>query len=144
MRILSEKEVLKTGYYDELVELSRIFGHRMTADIEGKNEVWRWEEEVSKVKSIANIIDAGKDLNDLALLALTGKVVLEDYMKYYMQMGYSLSGYYEVFGQREVTEYELKYLSKPPKDWNFDEKYWQTPIHYMIKKYSGKSKLQFN
>jgi len=138
MRILSNDEVLAVGCYDDLVDLSVIFDHKMTAKIEGKREVWRWQASDVKIQSIAKIIDSGKDLNYLAVLALNGQVPLEDYMKYYMQMGYSLSGYCEVFGQQEVTEYGLKYLSKPPRNWNFDEEYWQTPIEYMRKKYKNK------
>jgi len=139
--------------YEDLADLAKSFIHQIVVSNEG---IIRWKENqlvrhltgagcqfhapAQWVGEISNQIfnDGSINLNGLAIAALNQKFTLEEYMKFYMGIGYSLCGYSEVFGQREVTDYGLKYMEEPPEDHNFDEEYWETPIEYMRKKYKNR------
>lgn len=153
-RIIPLEEVAETDHYDDMADLAVIFNHEIVEDDQG---TWRWKE--NKLISMFQGNHGGAmfhtppmwrgamvnqmhgpgsiDLNWLAGAVFTNEIPLEEYMKFNMQIGYSLGGYAEVFGQREVTEYGIEYLSPPPDDHNFDEEYYQTPLEYMRIKYKG-------
>ena len=120
-------------HYKELIDIAKIFHHEVIEDYHG---TWRWKENflIRKVTDLSSF-----DYNAMAVSILGNKkeFTLEEYMKLYMQIGYSLSGFIDVFGQREVTDYGLEYLSPPPKKFDFENKYYQTPIEYMKLKYKN-------
>ncbi len=119
--------------YEDMADLAKIFQHRIVMN----NNVIRWEE--NKLISFLISPNGGPvSLNALAIARSKKIFTLEEYMKFYMGIGYSLCGYADVFGQCEVTEYGLEYIEQPPKDHNFSEEYWETPIEYIRKKYKNK------
>ena len=140
MRILTAEELIESGQED-MAELSVIFNHPIVAEMEGKTnpqEVWRWQEMLTKGTRIQNFLDVGNSLNQLIVAVKCKQMFsLEEFMRYNMQDNHSLCFLAECFAQGEVTEFGLKYLSSPPEDWNFDEEYWQTPIDYIREKYKG-------
>lgn len=136
MRIISPEELVdKYPCYKDMADLARSFVHKIVLCQEGNNGVLRWKgsQLIRYLTSSTGVID----LNNLAIDLFKKKFSLEEYMKFYMDMGYSLSGYVEVFGQREVTEYGLSYIEHPPEGHDFDKEYWETPIEYMRKKYKN-------
>lgn len=138
MKIITPK-TLREKYpcYEDMADLAEIFQHRIVINDEAGPRNIRWEEN----KLIGYLTDYDRkivSLNDLAIARSRGIFTLEEYMKFYMGIGYSLSGYAEVFGQCEITEYNLEYIEQPPEDHNFDEEYWETPIEYIRKKYKNK------
>lgn len=143
--------------YEDLADLARSFIHQVVLCKEGDHEVLRWKEN----SLVGHLIgDTGGcefytppewngamhnqthrgsvSLNGLIIDLFRRKFTLEDYMKFYMGIGYSLSGFIEVFGQQEVTDYGVQYFEQPPEGFDFDNKYWETPINYMRKKHKGK------
>lgn len=142
--------------YADMAELAVIFTHQIILD---DHDTLRWKENIFMSRSIGHTADPGLpmrtpavweapythqnfkgaiDLNNLFIEVAHGRIPLEEYMKFEMQIGYSLCGYSEVFGQREVTEFNLEYFEEPPEDHNFDEEYWETPLEYMRKKYKNR------
>jgi hypothetical protein len=77
---------------------------------------------------------ASLGINTLVSDLHNGMFTMEEWMKFYMQMGYSLSGYYEVFGQHEAAEYGLPGAKKPKSK----DSYTETVIDYMIRVHRGK------
>lgn len=75
-------------------------------------------------------------LNQMIRDLTRGMFSMEEWMKFYMQMGYSLSGYAEVFGQHEASEYKLQGALTEPVD---KDGYAETVIDYMIRLHKGKT-----
>lgn len=135
--------------YEDMADLAKIFNHQIQKDDVG---VIRW-----KTNRLMNLLiegcqfytppgwegprfnityNGGLDMNYLS--GVVGeRFSLEEWMKFYMGIGYSLGGYGEVFGQREITAYGIGYFEEPPADHDFNSEYWETPIEYMRKKYKG-------
>ncbi len=154
LRTIPFRELRKSSYA-EMVDLAKIFNHEIV-ETDGERRTWRWKENslIRKITGgdggiqfhtppewqgsrINQIYDGAVDLNGLAIALHNKKFTLEEYMKFYMQMGYSSCGFSEIFGSKEITEYGIEYLTQPPDDWDFGNKYWQTPIEYMSIKYKG-------
>jgi len=154
MKIISPKNICEHfPYYEDMAHLAKIFHHKIVL----KDGVIRWQEN-KLVRYLTGdyggcefhtppqwtgmmhnqIHNGAVDLNGLAVARSKRIFTLEEYMKFYMGMGYSLSGFGDIFGQSEVTEYGLEYIEQPPENHNFDEEYWETPIEYIRKKYKNK------
>lgn len=155
-KIITPSELRKNfEYYEDMADLAKIFHHQVVLTEGG---VIRWKEN-KLVKLLVGDYETGcpfhtpakwmgamvnrnhlgaVDLNGLSILRNKGAFTLEEYMKFYMGMGYSLSGYGDVFGQCEVKEYGLEYIEQPPEDHDFGQEYWETPIEYIRKKYKNK------
>jgi hypothetical protein len=85
-----------------------------------------------------SIIETKYTLNKLVDNLLNKEFTLESFMKFAMNIGYPVSGFKEIFGQREVTEFNVEYFEQPPPNFPFVTQYWETPIKYMVKKYKNK------
>ncbi len=134
-------------YYSDMIDLSLIFNH----DIVDEDGAYRWRQN----RLMRHLCDdapfyegmwrretdpkRGKiNMNNMRIDLREGRFSLEEYMKFYMQIGYSLGGYAETFGSCEVTDLGVPYFGKkPPKNWDHDESYYQTPIEYMNSKHNG-------
>lgn len=152
-RVIPLTEVSE-NYGPDYAELAHIFNHAVIEDNQG---VWRWHtnsfmdrilgEEGGVVFHVppkwaghmnSSYHTGGLDLNELCVLAQTGEIPLEEYMKYYMQIGYSLSGFGDVFESKEVSDYGVEPIPTPqPDDFDPEEQYYQTPVEYMVLKYAG-------
>ena len=148
-RVVPLKEVAKTDYYWDMADLAKIFNHEI---VEMENGVWRWKLNtfVGYIQNTAPVYTpaqdygmnskkfvASLDLNALAVDLHRGVFEMEEWMKFYMQIGYSLSGYAEVFGQHEASEYNLPGAKPVPEDHN-GENYVETIIDYMRRIHKGK------
>jgi hypothetical protein len=90
MRIVERTELPK-DYHDMMV----LESHHDHAIIEDDNGVYRWEENTS----LRDFLDGKVNLNDVVvLLRILGyDKNSEVYRKCYRDLGYSLSGYYDIF-----------------------------------------------
>ena len=77
-------------------------------------------------------------MNQLWINLTRGEISLDEHMKFYMQIGYSLGGFCEVYGQHEVTEFGLEYHQPPLKQCHIGDEYWETPIQWLLKEHAGK------
>jgi hypothetical protein len=148
-RAIPVEEVLASEWYDDMGKLATIFNHEV---VEMRDGVWRW-----RPNSLIDLMQSGDcgmhegewegamrtrsfrgavNLNDLWCDYYRGRFTCEELMKFNMQIGYSLSGYAEVFGQKEATEMRLE-GAKQRTDEDDEDHYVQTPIDYMIEKYMG-------
>ena len=141
-RTIPLSEVAK--HYPEEARLARLFGHQVIEDDQG---TWRWKQN-SLVDHLVHdeVMHDGQDrivdLNDLCEAAHRGRFAFEEYMKFYMQMGYSLGGFRECFAQSEAVEWGLPGKDRTDKD--DPEGYVETPIQFVLRKHKGRRKpLQF-
>lgn len=125
-RIIPLEEV-RLSSYEDMVDLANIFNHDIIEDLHG---TWRWKRNMltnwmhafapvympSILSTNAEGIPpyckstnarASIDLNNLWLDYSAKVYSMEELMKYYMQIGYSLCGYSEVFEQRTAKEFKL-------------------------------------
>lgn len=137
VRVVSISELVESGHYADMAELSVMFNHdvvEMDNPAKGDQRIWRW-----KPNAFANWIKnhGSLSLNTLAEDLQRGAFSMEEWMKFYMQIGYSLCGFAEVFGQQEAREYGLPGAKKrsPNDDPN---QYVETVIEYMLRKHAGK------
>ncbi len=112
-------DVLAREDYNEAGRLARRFG-RNIVEVDG---VWRFKQN----KLIRYLVDEIVDLNRMKIEFHNRKFSLDEYMQFYMDMGYSLSGFYEIFGQSEAEEWGLPGALKRESD-----EYLQTPIDWML------------
>ena len=80
---------------------------------------------------------ASLSLNGLAIDLHDGAFSVEEYMKFYMQTGYSLCGFRECFAQHDAFEYKLpgaKTEHAPDQD---PDDYVETVIEYMLRVHKG-------
>jgi len=153
-RLISLEEVADTQYSD-MAELALIFQHEII-EVE---DVWRWKPNTfinwlqdnagvytpSAMENAASNtphygqhcteMRASLSLNTLTMDLYAGAFSMEEWMKFYMQIGYSLSGYAEVFGQREASQIGLPGALVPPND--EQDFYTETVIDYMIRIHKG-------
>jgi hypothetical protein len=145
-RIIPLSEVAATEHYADMAKLAVIFNHDI---IETYTGTWRWRENglVCHLHRGQGPFYDGKvytgdpkntrrgsiDLNILWLDLLHGKFTVEEMMKFYMQIGYSLSGYEEVWGSKEAYEFNLPDALQPTSA----DAHGQTIIEYMISRYDG-------
>jgi hypothetical protein len=127
-RIIPNKEVAKKSYYADMAILSRIFDHPIIEDCDG---IWRWKanqltEYILGRPKGSSCYPYKIDLNDLCIQWHEGKFSLEEYMKWQMDIGYSLSGFSEIFNQ-DLIELVIKAHSKgKDKNWMLIETPWKT------------------
>lgn len=153
-RIIPNREVSEADHYWYLAELAVIFNHEIVEDDHG---TWRWKENglinnlykcapvftppISESPRAVNTksLRASVDLNGLWMDLLHNLFSMEEMMKFYMGMGYSLSGFIEIFGQREAYEFDLEGATHPDPEEDPDERsdYLQTIIDYMLEKHKG-------
>lgn len=138
-------------HYSDMAELALIFNHEI---IEDESGVWRWKEnrlmslllDNTPICTYSNDSDYrnrlnGKrgrstiDLNALALDLYEGKYTMEERMKFHMQIGYSLGGFADIFGQHEASEYHLEGALIPN---GRNDEYTETVIDYMRRIYEDK------
>jgi hypothetical protein len=155
-RVIPLKEVAATGHYSDMAKLAKIFNHEVLEDNHG---TWRWRRnllttwvfEHGPFHTPSNTSDATDhkepwarptkqyrgtiDLNNLWTDFHNGMFSLEEMMKFYMEIGYSLCGYAEVFGQREAFEFGLPDAKKPKGN---RDSYTETLIDYVARVHKGK------
>lgn len=157
-RIIPVEEVAEADHYWDLAELAVIFNHDI---VETDKGTWRWRANSfmgwisdyagvytpSSVEEYANGMHgygqhskefrASLSLNTLVVDLQYGAFSVEEWMKFYMQIGYSLSGYCEVFGQREASEYGLPGAKQRTEE-DDEDQYVETILDYMRRKHAGK------
>jgi hypothetical protein len=140
MRTIPLSEVAKHEQYGDLAALARLFHH---AIVEDDNGIWRWQ-----VNDLIRLLvddtpfyqgpytehDCGRahlDLNALWLDFQRQRFPIEQLMKFYMQMGYSLCGFLDVFDSNPAQDYGLQ-LSKKVTE---DGQELGTLLDYVLEKY---------
>ena len=157
-RVLTIEEIAAIDYYSDMADLSVIFNHEVIEYDDGCIR-WRKNNFIDLIYSNAAIFTpsvledrkagrlpygkhsqegrASLNLNVLHIDLHNGSFSMEEWMKFYMQMGYSLSGYAEVFGQREASEYPLPGALESPDDEEERDHYTETVIDYMRRIHKG-------
>ena len=153
-RFIPLEEVKVNPHYTDLAKLAKIFNHDV---VEMDSGTWRWRPNllidwlydhagVFTPSAAENAADGGSgfsrgpdgraslNLNVLVCDLHAGMFTMEEWMKFYMQKGYSLDGYYEVFGQSEAADVGLPGAKKPKSR----DAYTETVIDYMIRVHKGK------
>ena len=109
MRIVSRKEAGETvELYKEIID-SESHSHPIVETIEGGSEVWRWKTD-PEIEALVDKVD----FNELIMF-----LYKHDYTKngelwrhLYRSIGYSLSGYWEIFywdlNNEDANEYEYQ------------------------------------
>lgn len=138
--------------WSDLGRLSEIFKHDV---VEMVNGVWRWRPNllVSHLLSGGCTVFQGipaaycggrtptmrgtLDLNHLWMDFEAGAFTADEMVKFYMDMGYSLSGFSSIFHQREAAHYDLP-GAKPAATESEDEEGWeydgQSIIDYLVER----------
>lgn len=158
IRIIPVEELATSDYYSDIAELAVIFNHDV---VETEYCCWRWKPNafIDWIKDYAGVytpagpvstakgdhsygqhcksIRASLSLNTLACDLQCGAFSMEEWMKFYMQIGYSLCGFAECFGQHEASEYGLP-GAKQRNDEDDPDRYVETVIEYMARVHKGK------
>ncbi len=155
VRIIPLDEVAARGDYDDMAELAVIFNHDIVEVGHMENQrTWRW-----KANKLVSHLDSGNgpfyegsdynqytkcfrgsiDLNNLWMDLYKKKFSVEEMMKFYMQIGMSLCGFGEAFGQKEAYELNLPDAKRPDPDEDPDARteYVQNILEYMLEKHKG-------
>ena len=148
-RIIPLEEVKTNDWYEDMAELAVIFNHDI---VETKDGIWRWRPNrlvnlirkfcpvYTPCQAIQEFVKFGRlsvdgraslNLNDLICDVHNGFCSVEEYMKFYMQMGYSLAGYAEVFGQHNAYEFQLPGAKTEHESGQDPDDYVETVIDYM-------------
>jgi len=169
VRVVPNEEIAETAWYEDMAEIAVIFNHDVVEMDQGLDEkgeprrVLRWrpnlfmdwlhEHAAVYTPSVAEgnadgvgPFVRGKEgraslsMNGLVRDLHNGMFTMEEWMKFYMQIGYSLSGYAEVFGQHEASEYDLPgaKLPDPNEDPYERTQYIETVLDYMRRIHAGK------
>lgn len=147
-RVVSYEELcsLSSDHW-RLAELSVIFQHEVVAYDAGdeanpNRELWNWKENnlFCWMLEKAHAGTWSRLLQEMAIARHQQAFTSEEYMKYYMQIGYNLSGFLEIFADHEATEYpDLRPLAKVvPEDHNPNEGCYESVVDYMIRVHKGK------
>lgn len=100
-RIVSREEIEKQddGYYIDLMEFCDIVRPDGVFIVEDSHGTWRFIEN-GLTSYLRGMLSDNKiyDLNKMRLDSFDNKFTTREYIWYYMDMGYSLCGYYEVWG----------------------------------------------
>lgn len=156
-RIVPLEEVLAHGQYDEMAELAVIFNHEIIEDIHG---VWRWKANKLMETFLNGVgvytpsnkecdeqglrpycrphtkeLEASINLNWISLHR-EALFTTEEWMKFNMQTGYSLSGYYEITHQ--CNAYELNLPGAKTKPLKTNGGWAETLLQYMLRIHKGK------
>lgn len=95
-RVVPYSEVEGCGYYEGLAQLGEGLGVRV---VETEQGVWRWEE-CKLTRWLCDHVNLNKlwiDYRNGVMGDPHGPALL-DLMRFYMQIGYSLGGFVEIFG----------------------------------------------
>ena len=157
-RILTDAEIRQNGHYNDMADLAKIFNHDIIAVVGGGSEVWRWRPNLfidwltchapcycpSSADSIADgkapysyncdTFRVSMDLKRLTKDLHNGMFTIEEWMKFHMQMGYSLCGYADIFGRREAYDYGVPGAKVPLHD----DRCTETLIDYMLRIHAGR------
>jgi hypothetical protein len=166
-RIVPVEEVAANESYSDLAEIAVIFNHDIV-EIETKegsrfgSHVWRWKQNdlmnlfhehcpvyvpsiaTSDLEQNSLPVTRGSEfratvnLNDLFMELYQGTFSIEEHMKFYMQIGYSLSGYSEVYGQRNAYELNLPGAERPQDSEEDENGYVETILDYIRRVHKGK------
>ena len=167
IRIVPVKELAESECYREMAALAVIFHHdvvEVSSAANLRNDrtwTWRWRPNAFAdwILQYAGVyVPSGPDNTargqhiygwhsasmraSLCLDTLMGDLrcgafSMEEWMKFYMQVGYSLSGYAEVFGQHEADEFGLPGARERVEGDDKDQ-FVETVIEYMTRKHAGK------
>ncbi len=145
-RIIPLEEVKAAEHYQGFAGLATIFNHDIIEDTSG---VWRWKKnnlvqyilddapwyEGTEYHGINTKVYRGRlCINSLWRDFYKGLFTCEELMKFYMGIGYSLSGFSEIFGGKEASDFKLPGAKERTNADNPDE-YIQTIIDYMLEKH---------
>ncbi len=141
-------EELIKKYPSDICRIAKLFNHPV---IEDENGVWRWKtnklidlfwegfpvytpsqstcpkpglngfEETMAYERSKQYFTATIDLNKIWSLFDQKKFELVELMRFYMGLGYSLSGFGEVFGQKEAHEFGLPNAKYPESKDNYTQ-----------------------
>jgi hypothetical protein len=89
-RIITDDELHRD--YSCYSDLRQHSDHPIIIDEHG---IIRWKQN----GAVRWVVDNGVDLNALSIAHQRGFIPTEDYMAFYRQMGYSLSGYLDIFAE---------------------------------------------
>jgi hypothetical protein len=156
MTILRDERVielseLEGGYFEDMVDMATIFNHEIV-EITSNSERFgpkhlRWK----KTNLIGNLlVDQGVvfhetaelpkqyhigvlDLNSFWGYVSKKTISIEEAVKFYMQMGYSLSGFCEVFGQKNSFDFGLFNAIS----YEEDDESPENIIEWLVKTYKG-------
>lgn len=120
---LTKEEIMEGGDYDDLLEFLELAN--IEPEYEVTNNVWRFKEN----KIIRYLLDyhreetrkthgSGRGLNLIHDEALEKKYTTREFLELHVAMGYSLSGFEEIFGDFINTVLQIRYDT----DGNFIEK----------------------
>jgi hypothetical protein len=124
-RLIPLDEVRASEHYADMADLAEIFGHDIVED----TGIWRWKQNaLARWMRDCSERFFSQQLNAMCADAYRGAFSVEEWMKFNMQIGYSLCGFEEVFGQREATEFKLP-----------DAVEDETLIEYMVRMHKGKT-----
>jgi hypothetical protein len=123
MKVVPLDKVRKEGCYDDCADLSEIFSHPIVEVSEGDSKIWRWKPSamMEYILGRADPEAGGRnpyrlDLNDLCLEYCRGGFPIEEYMKFQMDVGYSLCGFCEIFSS-EVISKVIEAHKADPRGW---------------------------
>jgi hypothetical protein len=129
-----------TECYPDLIELGVLLQHDVIVDEDG---TLRWKPN-KLINHLICRVPIQNDrfelrgqicLNNLRMDFCRNEFDIYEYMKFYMDMGYSWGGFAEVFGQCEASDWKLLGALTPDKS---SDEYTQTPIEYVLAHYTGK------
>jgi hypothetical protein len=142
-RVIPLDEVAANRHNLEEACLAVIFNHEVVEDQRG---VWRWKMNVlmdrfwhgatfyaGSPERPSGTYQGGVELNCLWIDLHHGRFSCEELMKFYMQMGVSLSSFGESFGQTEAAPF----WPDARKSGRKRNGYVETPIDYVLRKYRG-------
>jgi len=156
-RVIPLDEVRASGHYNDMADLAEIFNH----EIVEMGDTWRWRpnrlinliEEFCPVYTPSSAVNhaegkfgygrhctsirASLDMNNLWTDFYDGLFTAEELMKYYMQTGYSLGGFAEVFGQKEACECKLPGAKTEYEEGQDRDYYVENILEYMCRIHKG-------
>lgn len=155
-RVIEDLGELEGGYFDDLISLAKIFNHDIVEITNSSPEAaksrfgekhLRWKKtKLGELLTETGIgvrdpndhlnsynLKAIVDLNSFWIARSEQNIPMEEVMKFYMQMGYSLSGFCDVFSN---PAWDYKLPGALP--YRSDEDYPQSVIDWMNLTYEGK------
>lgn len=159
LRVIPLDEVRAHGHYDDMADLAVIFAHDIVETNLGtwrwrpnRLTCWLWKHAPVATPSIASSNADGLppftgpagtkymrgsiDMNNLHLDLYHGMFSIEEKMKFDMQIGISLCGFGDSYGQHEAGEWNLPGAKPVVEDENADG--YETVIDYILRIHKGK------
>ena len=119
----------------EYAALAKMFNHAIVEAADGR---WLWRR-----NQLVDLLVHSQDtrfkvgMNDLRAAFHQGLFSVEELMKFYMQMGVSLSHFSEVFCQREASEWDLPGATPVPPEHDGNT-YVETVVDYVLRINAGR------